>query len=96
MNAPQEEGTVKPEDDGKPKADGEEEGDGGSKALPSLPGYDKRISELKDIALEIKEMESTISEGWLKIDAKPIKTALGKTVCLRGAKVPPEGVAWCV
>ena len=79
MNAPQEEGTVKPEDDGKPKADGEEEGGGGSKALPSLPGFDKRISELKDIALEIKEMESTISEGWLKIDAKPIKTALGKT-----------------
>ena len=73
----EEEGTVKPEDDGKPKEG--EEASSSDKALPSLPGFDKRITELKDTALEIKEMENSTSEGWLKIDAKPIKTALGKT-----------------
>ena len=69
----EEEGMVKPE------ASGEEEpGEGEESAakLPSLTAFEAKISALRDEELEVKEIDSTITEGWLRIDAKPVKQAL--------------------
>ena len=72
----EEEGMVKQNMSGEGEADGEsEEGN----MLPSLVAFEKRISALKEEETEVKEIDSTIMEGWLKIDAKPVKQALGIT-----------------
>lgn len=55
------------------------EGAEGDKGFPSLLNFQKRINELKDEEGEIKAIDGTVTEGWLKIDAKPVKTTLGKT-----------------
>ena len=57
----------------------EEGGDVSTFEQPSLSAFQQRINELKEVEVEIKEIDSTITEGWLKIDAKPVKTTLGKT-----------------
>jgi len=46
---------------------------------PSLKVFQERINELLHEEGEIKEIPNTITEGWLKIDAKPIKGSLSAT-----------------
>ena len=58
------------------------EGDGkgpSSFQQPSLTNFQERINELRAEEMEIKAIDSSIVEGWLKIDAKPIKNALSAT-----------------
>jgi dynein heavy chain len=54
------------------------EGEERKLGLPDLPVFQAKISELRDEESEIKSFGASINEGWLKIDAKPIKQAVGK------------------
>ena len=47
-----------------------------ARGMPVLATFAERIGELKDEEAEIKELESVVTQGWLRIDAKPTKTAL--------------------
>ena len=66
------------EEGGMETAGGGEEG-AATFQQPSLETFRTRINELRDEEEEIKQIDSNITEGWLKIDAKPIKSALGTT-----------------
>ena len=70
-----EDGMIRPEKEG--EAEEAKDGEGGETGLlPSLEAFDAKISSLREEEKEVKEIESTIIEGWLKIDAKPVKQAL--------------------
>ena len=48
--------------------------------MPVLPTFQARIAELKEEEAEIKAIEGVKTEGWLRIDCKPTKTALATLV----------------
>ena len=50
----------------------------GAPSMPSLSQFQLKIQELRDEEADIKEITNIKTEGWLKIDAKPIKGTLGK------------------
>ena len=54
----------------------EVEGDGEGTGMPSLEKFEARIKELQSEEAAIRAMEGTLTEGWLKIDAKPVRTVL--------------------
>ena len=54
------------------------------KVAPDDPAP-KPINELRAEEEEIKAIDSTITEGWLKIDAKPIKNALTTSAAMWSA-----------
>lgn len=52
----------------------------GTKDDPDLSKFDEEITKYKKIQDEIQALPVTASVGWIKVDAKPIKQALGTWV----------------
>jgi dynein heavy chain len=44
--------------------------------MPSLEKFEARVNELRDEEAAIRAMDGTLTEGWLKIDAKPVRNVL--------------------
>ena len=47
---------------------------------PPLAKFDEQILKYKALEEEVRELPATKTIGWIKIDAKPIKQALGSWV----------------
>ena len=52
----------------------------GSKDDPELPKFEQQIAKYKGIATEIQALPSQQTMGWVKINAKPLRTALSTWV----------------
>ncbi|KAK3254170.1 Dynein beta chain, flagellar outer arm [Cymbomonas tetramitiformis] len=55
---------------------GKENAEGG-KDEPELKIFDDKIAELKNVQTEVQALPSSMVIGWLKVDSKPVKQALG-------------------
>lgn len=48
----------------------------GTKDDPGLPKFEEQIAKYKSVAAEVNSLPSQITMGWVKINAKPLRTAL--------------------
>eukprot|EP00854_Cymbomonas_tetramitiformis_P010885 gene10885-12880_t len=55
---------------------GKDNGEGG-KDEPDLKIFDDKIAQLKNVQTEVQALPSSMVIGWLKVDSKPVKQALG-------------------